>query len=36
MNKDRLTPLAILSIEHEYANQINFNEVTDKYAEVKV
>ncbi|CAH2222605.1 zinc finger MYM-type 1-like [Pelobates cultripes] len=35
MSETRLTNLAILSIEHEYARKIGFDEVIDKFAEMK-
>nr|XP_033788702.1 zinc finger MYM-type protein 1-like [Geotrypetes seraphini] len=35
MSNDRLTNLAILSIEYEYAKKINFDEIIDKFAEAK-
>ncbi|CAH2275795.1 chloride anion exchanger-like [Pelobates cultripes] len=36
MSETRLTNLAILSIEHEYARKIGFDEVIDTFAEMKV
>ncbi|XP_077341212.1 zinc finger MYM-type protein 1-like [Lithobates pipiens] len=35
MSETRLTNLAILSIEHEYAKTINFDAVIDEFAELK-
>ena len=35
MSQTRLTNLALLSIEHEYAKKVNFDEVIDKFAEIK-
>ena len=35
MSQTRLTNLAMLSIEHEYAKKVNFDEVIDKFAEIK-
>ena len=34
-SQTRLTNLALLSIEHEYAKKVNFDEVIDKFAEIK-
>ena len=35
MSKTRLTNLAWLSIEHDYAKKVNFHEVIDKFLEIK-
>ena len=35
MSQTRLTNLVLLSIEHEYAKKVNFDEVIDKFAEIK-
>ena len=35
MSQDRLSALALLSIEREEVNHLNFNDVIDKFASVK-